>query len=255
MEQPCRSKSLPPNNIGSFPNGGRPSDQLNPKEKHKQQGKTVKRVAGRKRCTKCLKIYGFKSFYKAKFGKHGLQSVCKNCQNSQIKKWAKTKKGKSSKKASCKKYRTSNHGKIKRSEYRKSDAGKKSQLRWRNSPKGKRYSLKYSTSDKRKSVSKRHYENGKGKASNLRYSRTQKGIENLARGVHKRRSRLSNVISDLTADQWLEIKLRQKFRCAICGRKKSLTRDHIIPISKGGHHTASNIQGLCRPCNSRKGNR
>lgn len=33
------------------------------------------------------------------------------------------------------------------------------------------------------------------------------------------------------------------------------TLDHIIPVSKGGGHLYSNVQLLCRACNTSKGNR
>lgn len=44
-------------------------------------------------------------------------------------------------------------------------------------------------------------------------------------------------------------------RCAVCGSREGLTWDHIVPVSRGGKTVMSNLRVLCRPCNSRKGNR
>lgn len=47
---------------------------------------------------------------------------------------------------------------------------------------------------------------------------------------------------------------RDNYRCQICGRSTDdLEIDHIIPISKGGKSTYSNLQTLCHRCNARKG--
>ena len=46
--------------------------------------------------------------------------------------------------------------------------------------------------------------------------------------------------------------------CMYCGnrhRDGALTRDHIVPISRGGRDRWSNVVTACRPCNTRKGNR
>ena len=44
--------------------------------------------------------------------------------------------------------------------------------------------------------------------------------------------------------------------CAYCGRTdKTLTKEHFIPISKGGEFTRDNIIPSCGSCNSSKGNR
>lgn len=42
--------------------------------------------------------------------------------------------------------------------------------------------------------------------------------------------------------------------CSICKTTKDLTVDHIVPLSRGGSTVESNLQVLCRRCNSRKGN-
>jgi 5-methylcytosine-specific restriction endonuclease McrA len=77
----------------------------------------------------------------------------------------------------------------------------------------------------------------------------------LNRSRTKRRGLIQGGRCDLSAADWADIQRRQDGRCAICGEVKPLTRDHIIPLTKGGEHTASNIQGLCAVCNARKGNR
>ena len=41
--------------------------------------------------------------------------------------------------------------------------------------------------------------------------------------------------------------------CSICKTTKDLTVDHIVPLSAGGSTVISNLQVLCRKCNSRKG--
>ena len=124
--------------------------------------------------------------------------------------------------------------------------------RWRRSPKGQVYLARYQKSEKRKTVLRRYYESGKGKATIKKYQATPKGIEALARGVHKRRANIALTVCDLTAQEWENIKGRQDNLCAICGEMKPLTRDHIIPLKRRGQHTATNIQALCRSCNSKK---
>lgn len=47
-------------------------------------------------------------------------------------------------------------------------------------------------------------------------------------------------------------------RCACCGTKltmKTLTMEHVVPISKGGENELNNLVVLCQPCNSRKGDK
>ncbi len=54
---------------------------------------------------------------------------------------------------------------------------------------------------------------------------------------------------------------RDGYRCQYCGRhrrdlgyRESLTRDHIIPLSRGGDNLWKNVVTACSRCNLRKGN-
>lgn len=79
------------------------------------------------------------------------------------------------------------------------------------------------------------------------------------RGGHRRRARHYGVRYEpinrrevFTTDGWA---------CQICGVETtpeygyphSATLDHIIPVSRGGHHTRDNVQTACAACNSAKG--
>jgi len=46
--------------------------------------------------------------------------------------------------------------------------------------------------------------------------------------------------------------------CAYCGEKfshKKLSRDHVIPVSRGGKNIWMNVVTACRPCNTKKDNK
>jgi len=55
-----------------------------------------------------------------------------------------------------------------------------------------------------------------------------------------------------TLAEWLGLCTQYGYLCAGCGAKQPLTADHIIPLSRRGTNDISNIQPLCKPCNSRK---
>jgi 5-methylcytosine-specific restriction endonuclease McrA len=58
-----------------------------------------------------------------------------------------------------------------------------------------------------------------------------------------------------TLGEWVWIKFVQNNTCLMCGRSEpeiKLTKDHIVPISKGGTDNIGNIQGLCHSCNCSK---
>lgn len=53
---------------------------------------------------------------------------------------------------------------------------------------------------------------------------------------------------------------RDGYRCQYCGKHRTqlrgrefLTRDHIVPVSRGGDNSWGNVVTACSPCNNRKG--
>lgn len=78
----------------------------------------------------------------------------------------------------------------------------------------------------------------------------------------KRRARL-NSVPRLNFDL-IDVIKRDGTDCKYCGIKTTdsnrdmethINIDHIIPLSKGGHHALYNAQILCRVCNTKKGNK
>ena len=88
------------------------------------------------------------------------------------------------------------------------------------------------------------------------YEKTPKGKLCKARAQHRRRVKSQQSPATLTASQWENIISTQGNCCNICGcsfTESPPTKDHIIPVSKGGGLTKENVQALCRSCNSSKG--
>lgn len=58
---------------------------------------------------------------------------------------------------------------------------------------------------------------------------------------------------EVTAHDWLRIRERFNFCCAYCGTRPDLVvMDHVVPLSRNGRHSPSNILPACAPCNGSK---
>jgi 5-methylcytosine-specific restriction protein A len=59
---------------------------------------------------------------------------------------------------------------------------------------------------------------------------------------------------ELRGSQWWKRRCA-KGVCYYCGRRvppKELTMDHIVPLSRGGKSTKSNVVPVCKECNTKK---
>jgi 5-methylcytosine-specific restriction endonuclease McrA len=57
---------------------------------------------------------------------------------------------------------------------------------------------------------------------------------------------------NFTGAEWLALVEACEGRCLRCGTQDP-TVDHVIPLCFGGANTITNVQVLCAPCNSDKG--
>jgi len=106
--------------------------------------------------------------------------------------------------------------------------------------------------------SKKYYRNNKEKLlqSQRDYRRSEHGKKLTAEAGRRRRAWKLGAEGSFTEDEWQQVVQLFGFKCAnpnCSNPSKPLTKDHIVPLSIGGTDYITNIQPLCRPCNSSKG--
>lgn len=92
-----------------------------------------------------------------------------------------------------------------------------------------------------------------------KYFASEKGKITTAKSVHKRRAqKISSEDGTVTSQALEELKVEQNNTCRHCGclldfsAKGQVHLDHLIPLSKGGAHTITNVVWSCASCNLRK---
>jgi len=151
----------------------------------------------------------------------------------------------------------------KRRQYSRSKQARLNRVKYEKTEKGRetrrRAILRYQASEKGKAAAALRHQLTKHlpqrieqkKRADAKYRTTEKGKVRKHRDYARRKAAL---VPDqpVTAQDWQEIVARSKGRCFYCKRKKPLTVDHVIPVSKGGKHVKENIVPACQTCNSTK---
>lgn len=92
-----------------------------------------------------------------------------------------------------------------------------------------------------------------GIASRLNLHDNAVDRERLRSELHERRAVMAASGGSYTVQEWLSLCAEYNDCCACCGLPGPLAADHVIPVHLGGSSNISNIQPLCKVCNSRKG--
>lgn len=80
--------------------------------------------------------------------------------------------------------------------------------------------------------------------------------DKIREAVHLRRAREANAEGSFTLEEFNQLVIRCGNQCLCCGchftDENPAVADHIVPLSRGGVNSISNIQPLCGRCNRKK---
>lgn len=104
----------------------------------------------------------------------------------------------------------------------------------------------------KRSWSQRNPENARKQAKRYAKRHPDKVLERNKR----RRARERGAPGDYSRAEWFACLARWDYECAYCTlpftSDRLPTQDHMLPLTRGGHHVDANIVPACRSCNSRK---
>lgn len=208
-----------------------------------------------KKCHRCGQVLPTTQFNRNNQQSDGLTGNCKACLSIVRKEWNRKYNLSDKAKQVAERYRYSEKGQRVKKEYRQAyEMTEEQKARYRLAAKSHEQEQKY------KERTKRYKESPKGKAMKAKkdrqYSLTEAGRFAKQKQAIRRKHQMRKTDCTLTRRQWAEIKERFSHSCAYCGRTmERLEMDHVMPLSKGGTHTAQNVVPACRTCNAKKGNK
>ncbi len=197
------------------------------------EGGTCGCFVGLKTCPHCRASKSRDEFHKNSGRKDGLQVWCKDCYRAR-------ERGEYSQRRA--ELRRLPHNAERIREYFKKN-GTAIARKYRMTANGARKTREYLNSDSYKQIQKRWGNSVAGRQS--RQTRHE-----------RRRAREAGALNTLTITEWREIVASYLSNCVYCGVYcENPTQDHIVPLSKGGTHTADNVVPACKHCNPSKGNK
>jgi hypothetical protein len=198
-------------------------------------------IVTEKKCGKCGEIKPIGEFPKRKESIDGHRGTCQKCWIKHVSDWAKENPEK--RKENAKKYTRNN---------RLTDKGKQYEQDYRKEHKAQRNDYlkewRKNNPDKLHEQGVRAYQNNPDRTKNwLKNNPDRRKIYDKT-SLAKRRG----AIGKYTQKEWKDLCDKYGNICLCCKKNLPLCADHIIPVAKGGANYISNIQPLCRSCNSKK---
>jgi 5-methylcytosine-specific restriction endonuclease McrA len=166
-----------------------------------------------KKCNKCEEWKDLSDFTKSKVTKDGLRHYCRECESIRWKLWYQANKEKRS-----------------------------------------QYNREYlpANRDKRQAYNKTYRAKNPGKSTETSRTWRENNPEKSKAKWHKRQAQKLGNGGSYTGAEWKALCDHYGNKCLACRESKPLTVDHVVPVSKGGSNDISNIQPLCRSCNTSK---
>lgn len=201
-----------------------------------------------KTCSKCKIEQPHENFHKESASKDGLRSSCKACSKIYCD------ANRDRRRAASKAYRTANPEKVKaaqkahyKANIEKINACSKA---WNDANADKTKARNRAWNDANPEKSKARFKNWRDKNPE-RYAELKKINE------QKRRALKKGCEGSLSKGLFSKLFILQRGKCPICKAELSNIKpksplDHIMPLALGGQNVDSNIQILCRICNSKK---
>ena len=200
-------------------------------------------IPRKKRCTKCgeLKPCTKEYYNKAKNGKWGYRSKCKEC----IKK-------------ESKQYREKHKEEIKeyKKQYREEHKEEISEYQKQYYSENKEYHKQYKEAHKEeiKEYKKQYYD--EHKEYYKEYRKTEQGKLVIRKVNHNRRAKLNKAEGTYTNEQWIEMMQYFDYKCAYSGEELiegvNYSIDHILAFENGGNNYIWNLCPMVKSYNSSK---
>lgn len=156
--------------------------------------------------------------------------------------------------AATRRWEKRNPGKIKARLEANADAIGEAKRRYRESPKGKKKAASWRAASKaqHRLNNAKWYEKNKGRVkANVRRWNNNNRDRVHAIGA-RRRARERGAFGSHTLAEWQALCRRTGDCCVYCNKPKRLTRDHALPLSRGGSDNIANILPACHSCNAKK---